>query len=234
MHWVRYLLIVTGFLIINLACRGQQADSLHRLFPAANTARHKGHAKSPYAPDSLVRKKHDPRKATIRSAIIPGWGQIYNRKYWKLPIVYAAIGIPAYAFYFNRMQYNQYQQAISIVDYYSQNLYPAVPDSVLNRLPSNVRYLVTAGYNQENLLRTYRNEYRKNEDYSLIFFLLFWGLNVVDATVDAHLMYFDVSDKLSMHLQQPSPGFMASGSGMTGLSLVFDIHKPRFHPLSLQ
>jgi hypothetical protein len=48
----------------------------------------------------------------------------------------------------------------------------------------------------------------KDEDYSVLFFLLFWGLNVVDATVDAHLMYFDVSDNLSMHLQAPSPGLL--------------------------
>jgi len=234
MHWVRYLLIVTGFLIVNLACRGQQADSLHHLFPPADSAHHKGHSKSPYAPDSLAKKRHDPRKATVRSALIPGWGQIYNHKYWKLPLVYAAIGIPAYTFYYNRMWYNNYQRAIAVVDNYTQLGAPAVPDSVLSKLPVNIQYLVTVGYDQENNLRTYRNEYRKNEDYSALFFLLFWGLNVVDATVDAHLMYFDVSDELSMHLQQPSPGFMAPGSTATGISLVFELHKPRFRPLSLR
>lgn len=233
MHWVRYLLLFTGFLTIHVVCPAQQTDSLHHLFPPADSVRHKGHSKSPYALDSLA-KRHDPRKATIRSAIIPGWGQIYNRKYWKVPLVYAAIGIPAYLFFDNRMFYNQYQRAISIVDYYNQLGYPAVPDTVVTTLPANIQYLVTVGYNQENNLRTYRNEYRKNEDYSVLFFLLAWGLNVVDATVDAHLMYFDVSDDLSMHLQQPSPGFLAPGARGTGISLIFDLHKAKYRPLSLQ
>jgi len=169
---------------------------------------------------------------TIRSAIIPGWGQIYNRKYWKLPIVYAAIGIPAYTFFYNRTWYQNCQAAISIIDTYADSGYTAVPDTVISKLKPKLQPLV-ASFN-DNALRTYRNEFRKDEDYSVLFFLLFWGLNVVDATVDAHLMYFDVSDKLSIHLKQPSPGFMVPGSGATGISLVFDIHKPHFRPLSLQ
>jgi Family of unknown function (DUF5683) len=232
MHLVRYLLIFTGFLTINLVCRGQQKDSLSHLFPPVDSVHHKIHSKSPYAPDSLAQKRHDPRKATIRSAMIPGWGQIYNHKYWKLPIVYAAVGIPAYTYFWNRSLYHQYQQAISIIDTYAQQGISPVPDSVIARLPSYVGYLVS--YGDENSLRTYRNEYRKDEDYSILFFLLFWGLNVVDATVDAHLMYFDVSDQLSMHLQQPSPGFLSPGSGATGVSLIFDFHKPKYKPLSFQ
>jgi hypothetical protein len=232
MYFVRYLLIFTGFLAINLVCRGQKTDSLSHLFPPADSVHHKGHSKSPYAPDSLAQKRHDPRKATIRSAMIPGWGQIYNRKYWKLPIVYAAIGIPAYTYFWNRSLYHQYQQAISIIDTYAQQGISPVPDSAILKLPSYIGYLVS--YGDENSLRTYRNEYRKDEDYSILFFLLAWGLNVVDATVDAHLMYFDVSDQLSMHLSQPSPGFLAPGTAAAGVSLIFDFHKPRYKPISFR
>jgi hypothetical protein len=232
MNLVRYLLFLAGFLTIHFVCQGQQTDSLHHLFPPTDSAHRSAHAKSPYAPDSLDRKRHDPRKATLRSAIIPGWGQVYNRKYWKLPIVYAAIGIPAYAYVWNRGWYQNCQAAISIIDTYADSGYTAVPDTVIAKLKPKLQPLV-ASFN-DNGLRTYRNEFRKNEDYSILFFLLFWGLNVVDATVDAHLMYFDVSDQLSMHLQQPSPGFLAPGTGGAGISLVFDIHKPRFRPLSLQ
>jgi hypothetical protein len=231
MNLVRYLLVFTGFLTITLVCRGQQTDSLHRLFPPDDSVHRSAHAKSPYAPDSLARKLHDPRKATIRSAIIPGWGQIYNRKYWKLPLVYAAISIPVYTFIWNRTWYQNCQTAISIIDTYADSGYTAVPDTVISKLKPKLQPLV-ASFN-DNALRTYRNEYRKDEDYSILFFLLAWGLNVVDATVDAHLMYFDVSDQLTMHLQQPSPGFMAPGSGAAGVSLVFDFHKPRFRPFSL-
>jgi Family of unknown function (DUF5683) len=215
MYLVRYLLIFTAFFTINLVSRGQQSDSLHRLFPPADTTHQKVHSKSPYAPDSLARKRHDPRKATIRSAIM-----------------YAAIGIPAYTYFYNRMWYNNCQTAISIIDRYAQQDISPVPDSAITKLPSNIQYLVR--YGDENSLRTYRNEYRKDEDYSILFFLLFWGLNVVDATVDAHLMYFDVSDQLSMHLQQPSPGFLAPGASATGVSLIFDFHKPHYKPVSFQ
>ncbi|HET6254784.1 MAG TPA: DUF5683 domain-containing protein [Puia sp.] len=234
MHRVRYLLIFIGFLTVQLVCQGQQPIPLSKTAPPSDTLHPGSHKASPYAVDSLARKKHDPRKATIRSAIIPGWGQIYNHKYWKLPIVYAAVGIPVGTYLYNRTWYRNFQQAISIVDYYAQLGNTSVPDSVVNKLPGKIQVLVVNGFNQENALRTYRNEYRKDEDYSVLFFLLFWGLNVVDATVDAHLMNFDVSDQLSMHLQQPSPGFMIPGSGTVGLSLVFELHKPRFRPLSFQ
>jgi hypothetical protein len=228
MNRVRYLLSIAFLLALHLVCRGQQSDSTYR----SDSTRQKHHRVSPYSIDSVTRKLHDPRKATLRSTFIPGWGQIYNHKYWKLPIVYAAIGIPAYTYVYNRKWYHNYQQAISVVDVYSLQGALAVPDSALNRLSGDVRNLVVVGYDQESLLRTYRNEFRKNEDYSVLFFLLFWGLNIVDATVDAHLMYFDVSDKLTMHVQQPSPGFMAPGGA--GVSLVFDIHKARSRPSSMR
>jgi hypothetical protein len=81
----------------------------------------------------------------------------------------------------------------------------------------------------EQQLQSYRNEFRKDEDYSLLFFLLFWGLNIVDATVDAHLSTFDVSNELSIHLQQPSEG---TGNAGMGLALVLDFHKPKYRALS--
>jgi hypothetical protein len=89
-------------------------------------------------------------------------------------------------------------------------------------------------------LVTNRNEFRKNQDYSVIFFILFWGLQIVDATVDAHLMNFDVSSELSMHLQpsgntpdNPVTFNTGMAGGISGIGLVFDIHKPRFKPIPL-
>jgi len=88
---------------------------------------------------------------------------------------------------------------------------------------------------QENGLRSYRNQYRKDEDYSVLFFILFWGLNIVDATVDAHLASFDVGNNLSFHFDQPSSNAMAVGPMGTGpgLSLVVDIHKTRCKALPM-
>jgi hypothetical protein len=78
---------------------------------------------------------------------------------------------------------------------------------VLKKVNSQLRPFVTDA-TQDNALRNYRNEYRQNEDYSILFFLLFWGLQIVDATVDAHLKYFDISDQLTMQLQTPSPNML--------------------------
>ena len=201
-----------------------KTDSL----PARGNSRHKGHSLSPYAPDSLA-KRHDPRKATLYSAFCPGLGQIYNHKYWKVPIVWAAVGVPAYFYFNNRVWYERCQYALSVLNDYTA-LGDTIPASVMKKVNSQLRPFVTDA-TQDNALRNYRNEYRQNEDYSILFFLLFWGLQIVDATVDAHLKYFDISDQLTMQLQPPSPNMLPANS--TGISLVFDWHKPRHKLIQL-
>lgn len=146
-----------------------------------------------------------PRIATIRSAIIPGWGQIYNRKYWKLPLVYGALGTTAGIFFYNIKNYNLLKKAYIII---SNN--PLATDSIAPQF----RKL------DANSIKTYRNAFRQNVDYSVIFFILFWGLNVMDATVDAQLKAFDVNDNLSLKFK---PGYSPLAN-TTGLSLVMDIH----------
>lgn len=188
--------------------------------------------KNVYQVDSVTRKKHDPRRATLYSTFFPGLGQFYNRKYWKIPIVWAAVGIPAYTYFYNRSWYQRCQKAISLMDVYNTLGRPFPVDSLVYINPKLQTFMTPYG---ENQLRSYRNEFRKDEDYSVLFFLLFWGLNIVDATVDAHLMYFDVSNSLTLHLQQPSGSVTLAGPtgpGM-GLSLVLDWHKPRPRSLSL-
>jgi len=186
---------------------------------------------NPYQVDSATRRKHNPRKATLYSTFCPGLGQIYNRKYWKVPIVYAAIGIPAYLYFDNKNWVHKCQYALAVI------LSPNPSQDSLNKVDPALRPFVNA--KDDNSIRTARNSYRQNEDYSVLFFLLFWGLNIVDATVDAHLMDFDVSNQLSLHLQPgpSSPGnataMSASMSNMTGISLLIDIHKPKFKPIPL-
>jgi len=242
MKMVRFLLVVVSSLLLHGYCQCQvKNDTIPSAikgkpvtgYNVADTlpqGRHpKGHKEKPYQVDSLAKKKHNPRKATLYSTFFPGLGQIYNRKYWKLPLVYAAVGIPAYTFFSNHSLYQQCQQAVALIDPYTSIGAP-VPDSVSSKISNSaLRYLASLG--DANSIRTYRNEYRKNQDYSVIFFLLFWGLQIVDATVDAHLMNFDVSDELSLHLQQPSVA--PSTTGMIGLGLGFDLHKARARPLNV-
>ena len=162
-------------------------------------------------PDSLI-KKHDPRKATRRSAIIPGWGQAYNREYWKIPLVYGALSIPAGLFVYNNNWYKKTKYAYEAkynAEYNNDTTGLAAIDPQLKGLTSIS-------------LQSYRNSFRRDRDYSILFFLLAWGLNVVDATVFGHLKDFDVSSDLSMNVK---PNFNPT-TRSTGLSLTFSPKKP--------
>ena len=129
--------------------------------------------------------EHSPRKATIRSAIIPGWGQAYNKKYWKIPIVYGALGTAAGFFIYNRKEY------IDARDAYRYKVDTIAANDILIK-PKFQPVDAEA-------VRQYRIGVRQYVDYSVLIFLLLWGLNV-DATVDGHLKAFEVSDDLSMRV----------------------------------
>jgi hypothetical protein len=167
--------------------------------------------------DSLTGERvYSPRKAAIYSAIFPGLGQIYNRKYWKVPIVYAAVGIPIYMFFNNKGEYNDARYALQVVD----NNTASDPE-VMDKVSPVLKRFVLSG--SRNTILNYRNQVRRNMDYSILFTLLFWGLNVVDATVDAHLKGFNVNDNLSMKIQ---PALISNQT--LGVSIAFsfsDKHK---------
>lgn len=155
---------------------------------------------------------HSPKKAAIRSAIVPGLGQIYNKKYWKLPIVYGALGTCAGVFLFNLGSYKDTKFAYKV----KYNMRVFRTDSALySSIKTNLKPL------SEESLRFYRNQYRRDIDYSALFFLILWGLNVVDASVDAHLKSFDVSPELSLKFK---PGY-SDLARTNGLSLVLKIGK---------
>lgn len=157
-------------------------------------------------------KVYDPKKAAIRSAILPGWGQIYNKKYWKLPIVYGALGASAGYFVYNLKNYNNTRFAYKV----KYNMRVNGLDSALySQIKDELKPL------SEESLRYYRNSFRKDIDYSVIIFILLWGLNVVDAAVDAHLKGFDVSPDLSLNFK---PGY-SEMAGTNGLSVVLSIAK---------
>lgn len=157
-------------------------------------------------------KAHSPKKAAIRSAILPGLGQIYNKKYWKLPIVYGAMGVSAGVFFFNLGQYKDTRFAYRV----KYNMRVNKTDSALfSSIKTNLVPIT------EESLKFYRNQFRRDIDYSVLIFLLLWGLNVVDATVDAHLKNFDVSPDLSLYLK---PGY-SDLAKTNGLSIVLKIGK---------
>ena len=161
--------------------------------------------------DSLIKTGHSPRKAAIRSAILPGWGQVYNKKYWKVPIVYAALGITGYIFIDNLKTYKDLKFAYAAK--YKASLPPPANDST-------DYFKIKSRYQPISLeaLRAGRNQFRQYIDYSAIFFVFFWGLNVVDAVVDAHLKAFDISPDLSLKIKPVYNPLLNSG----GVCLVFN------------
>lgn len=132
------------------------------------------------AKDTLKLKEIDPlrpTKAAFYSAIIPGLGQAYNKKYWKMPIVYGAIGTSLYFYVDNNKKYHSYRDA------YKRRL--------LGFSDDQYQYL------DDSRLIAAQRFYQRNRDLSLLVTVGFYILNIVDANVDAHLIQFNVSDKLS-------------------------------------
>jgi hypothetical protein len=189
----KVLLFIALAFILPLFAAAQEKDSLIVKDSSGTiTIGNKPDTSKPVKADSVTQKKHSPRKAAIRSAILPGLGQIYNKKYWKLPLVYTAIGIPVGLFINNKQWYDRTRYALAVVSS------PNPSTDSLNAVHAQLRPLVDQKA-QGSILR-YRNEFRRNMDYSVLFTLLMWGLNIVDATVDAHLQGFNVSDDLSFRV----------------------------------
>lgn len=118
-----------------------------------------------------------PSKAAFYSAILPGLGQAYNKKYWKIPLVYGAIGTSLYFYIDNGKKYHNYRDAYKRrLAGFSDDQYQYLDD---NRLIQAQRF------------------YQRNRDLSLLVTIGFYVLNIVDANVDAHLIQFNVSDNLS-------------------------------------
>jgi hypothetical protein len=118
-----------------------------------------------------------PSKAAFYSAILPGLGQAYNKKYWKIPLVYGALGTSMYFYLSNNKQYHEYRDA------YKKRL-AGIPET---------QY----GFLTDNQLIQAQRVTQRNRDLSLLVTLGFYILNIVDANVDAHLMQFNVNDKLT-------------------------------------
>jgi len=152
---------------------------------------------------------YNPNKAVIRSLIIPGWGQATNKKYWKIPLVYGALGTTGYLFFRNIRQYKDAKQAYIL----------ATDGNPNNDNEIKQPYFSVKEYPER--IRAFRNGVRQNVDYCVLFFIAFWGLNVADAAVDAHLKTFDVSDDLSLQIK---PGYSPMAN-TNGVSLVLNIGK---------
>lgn len=202
-----------------------QQDTLPK--PAATDTLHTDSVTVTHSPsikkDSTVSLKTDTtkrmspaRKAALLSAVLPGAGQAYNKKYWKMPIVYGALAVPVYTFSYNVKWFNRTRFAYN-------TLYKMMQNSSDTLDYKNVDPQLKPAVDRRDLagLRNYRNQVRKDVDYSVLAFIVLWGLNVMDAAVDGHLRDFNVSDDLSIQLK---PG-LSPMANTAGISLVLNIGK---------
>lgn len=143
--------------------------------------------------------QNDPRKALLYSAIFPGSGQIYNKKYWKVPIVWGGLGVLVYAVDFYNQGYNQFRSELF-----------GVLESGDTFSPS--------GYN-ESQLRTLTDAYRRQRDFFVVLTGMFYLLQMVDAHVDAHLKEFEINPRLKISLRPQIENSPLTGA-TSGLALT--------------
>lgn len=143
-------------------------------------------------------KVHSPKRATIYSAILPGLGQAYNKKYWKIPIIYAGFGTIGYFIGWNNKYYNTYKLAYSDLtdDDETTDSYLDLEATQYYDLENPTDY-----NNFKSGLSKQQDYYRRNRDLLIISIVGFYGLNLIDASVDAHLFDFDISEDLSLNWQ---------------------------------
>ncbi len=168
--------------------------------------------------------KAEPMKATMLAVAFPGLGQVYNRKYWKIPLVYAGFGAVIYSVGYNTDNHNRYMKAY-------QDFTDKIPetDSYVNMIswadPSEydpVKFPEshnpsTASWVKDRLLKGV-DYYKKYRDLSYIGIAAWYLISVLDANVDASLFNYDISNNLDLDVapfQLPVPGFSGAGLSVT-------------------
>jgi len=164
-------------------------------------------------PDTL----HSPHKAIMRSLMIPGWGQIYNHRWWKVPVIYGGIGLLGVAIIYNNTNYNEF---LALSKYREHGIAPGPKDPYYAQYqlyisqPNQALYDATDGY-------------RRDRDLCILATLGAWGINVVDAYIDAkfisaYTMDNNLSMKISPALINPPVYALNSiGSYIPGIKITF-------------
>lgn len=165
--------------------------------------------------DTMTREPLDPlrpAKAAFYSAILPGLGQAYNKKYWKIPIVYGALGTGIYFYIDNNNEYNKYRDA------YKRRLAGFTDDEFWGTL-ENGAPLASPRISDDGLIRAQRT-LRRNKEVSLLVTLGIYALNIIDANVDAHLLQFNVDENLALKPHYQFNEFDATSN--VGVTLNFN------------
>ncbi|WP_289062418.1 DUF5683 domain-containing protein [uncultured Zobellia sp.] len=132
-----------------------------------------------------------PSKAAFLSAIIPGLGQVYNKRYWKVPIVYGAIGAAVYGYTWNNNNYQRFRTAF-------KRRRAGFTDDEFYANPTNPSNVPLLGLDD---LQSQQERFQNDRDLLLLVSIALYALNIVDANVDAHLKQFNIDDDLSFDME---------------------------------
>ena len=157
---MRFTALCIGFLLFSVLCSAQKikADDIKKM-----------------EQEDPLR----PARAAFYSAVLPGLGQAYNKRYWKIPLVYGAIGASIYTYDFNQKNYLRYRTA------YKRRIAGYNDDEFQGLIASTDRLIDGQDF------------YKRNRDRSMLFIIGFYLLNILDANIDAHLKQYNVSSELS-------------------------------------
>ena len=154
----------------------------------------------------------DPERAVWFALVCPGLGQIYNRSYWKVPILYGGIATFSYLIMWNARMYNDYRNAYH--DFVDNDPFTNSYVPIFYNIPAD-----------PNILRSKRDFYRRNRDLSVFGLVALYAISVMDAFVDAQLYNFSVSEDLSFQIEPVINNFFLrdpSGSNMLGFKCTIN------------
>jgi hypothetical protein len=167
---------------------------------------------------------HSPAKAALMSAILPGLGQIYNKKVWKVPVLYAGLAVNAYfLIYWSKLYRDYHQGYVNYQNYVGALGSSEIPDPVVvKQLLANVSEVFVYS-NVPGALKAGNTYYRRYRDLNIFIMGGIYLLNIIDATVDAYLFNYDISDKLTLRVDPVMINTVAYHSSV-GIKLTFNLH----------
>jgi hypothetical protein len=226
---LKYLSVICFFVFFAFSVKAQKPDTVSKAAKkagskdtlistradtiAAKDRFHKIKKEKTFHPDST----HSPHLAVMHSLMVPGWGQVYNHQWWKVPVIYGGLGLLVDAIVFNNTYYNEF---LALSKYREFGTTPKPTDKyyaqaiLYSQQPSQALYDATDGY-------------RRNRDLCILGFVGGWAINAIDAYIDAKFIHsFTVDNDLSM---QVSPTVINqslfaqnfSGSNIPALKVTF-------------
>jgi len=230
---LKQLFVTLFFVGLALMCRAQNPDSLAKTKDTTVVKRDsvvrtsfapKIKKEKVYHPDST----HIPSLAVKRSLLIPGWGQVYNRKYWKVPLIYGGLGLLGVAIVTNANSFNQFLALAKIKKRGSD-----IPAPGSDLYPLYVKYKTAyARYGQYDYqtLADASDGYLRNRDISILSALVVWGVQAIDAYIDAKFISsYTVDNDLSMRVTpaviQPLYAANFANAYIPGIKITFTLHK---------